>query len=417
MYLKALEQWLLPAEMERNTRFQEDLFRLSRTGLRMLGVMEVAIAIFGQHWSAAAVGCLTVAAADVKGIRRHVRAVAMLSGFLTAAALMSGPLWSGQLSLLLFAVIAAVPLIPMQTCLLGSAIGVLYGLANWNTVPQLFIVFLTLVATGVSALLYAQKRAQFEAHQRALAIQETLTTAQSRAQLAETAVALGRLAAALTHEINTPLGALRSAADTMVRLSEHPDRPGVAEVQADLRRSINDSAERLSSVVGRLKRLIALEQNEKQSGNVNDLLADAGLLVGDRVTGQISFDWQLHDVPPVACSTNQMTTVFTSLLANAIAAVEGKGTIEIASGSHNGTVEVTIRDNGRGMDAEDVATIFDPGFKVQHGRVLGGNWSLFTARQIVNEHGGDIWIESQKGGGTTAYVSLPALKEQAHQVR
>jgi signal transduction histidine kinase len=410
MYLKALEQWLLPAEMERNARFQDDLFRLSRTGLRMLGAMELAIAVFGHIGVAIAVGLITLAAGDLKGIRRHARAVAMTSGFLAAAGLRQSPLWSGELSLLLFSVVASVPLIPLQTCVLGSSIGVLYGITHWDAVPQLFVVFLTLVATGVSALLYAQRRAQFEAHQRALAVQETLTAAQSRAQLAETAMALGRLAAALTHEINTPLGALKSAVDTMVRLSEKPNRPGVAEVQADLRRSINDSAERLSSVVTRLKRLITLEWNEKQTANVNDLLADAALLAGDHVTDQIRLDWRLTDVPPVACSTNQMTTVFSNLLSNAIAAVEGKGKIEIASDSHNGTVEVTVRDDGCGMDADDVATIFDPGFKVQQGRVLGGNWSLFTARQIVNEHGGDIWIESSKGQGTTAYVTLPALK-------
>ncbi len=371
--------------------------------------MELAIAIFGHLWMPVVVAALTIAAADVKGIRRHVRAVAMMSGLLAAAGLIPSPLWSGELALLIFSVAAAVPLIPLQTCVLGSAIGVLYGLTRWDTFPQLFIVFLTCVATGVSALLYAQRRAQFEAHQRALEVQETLTAAQSRAQLAETAMALGHLAAALTHEINTPLGALRSAADTMVRLSERPDRPGLAQVQADLRKSINDSADRLSTVVTRLKRLIALERNEKQTANVNDLLADAGLLVGEHVTPRIDLEWQLHEVPPVACSATQITTVFSNLLTNAIAAVEGQGTIQIASGSHNGTVEVTIRDNGRGMDADDVATIFDPGFKVQHGRVSGGNWSLFTARQIVNEHGGDIWIESSRGSGTTAYVTLPAL--------
>jgi signal transduction histidine kinase len=415
MYLSALEQWLLPAEMERNVRFQDDLFRLSRTGLRLLGVMEMTIAVFGHSALSLVVGLVTLAAAQAKGIRRHMRAVAMASGFLTAAALMQTRLWSGELALLMFAVVAAVPLIPLQTCVLGSAIGVLYAVrvllgGAWDGSLQVFLFLLTCFATGVSALLYAQKRAQFEAHQRALTIQETLTSAQSRALVAESAIALGRLAAALTHEINTPLGALKSAVDTMMRLAERPQDERTALVQADLRRSIDDSADRLSTVVARLKRLIALEWDEKHTSNVNDLLCDARMLLEDRITKGVKLDWRLQDVPPVTCSTNQMTTVFSSLLANAIAAVEGKGSIEVITGANNGTVEVTIRDDGHGMDPEDVATIFDPSFKVQQGRVLGGNWSLFTARQIVNEHGGDIWIESRKGGGTTAYVALPALR-------
>jgi signal transduction histidine kinase len=415
MYLSTLEEWLLPAEMERNVRFQDDLFRLSRPGLRLLGAMELAIALFGHSWAAFAVGAITLGAAEIKGIRRHVRAVAMASAFLSAAALMNQVLWPGELSLLFFAVVAAIPLIPMQTCFLGSAIAVVYGAAaiyeaNWDGSLQTFLFLLMGFATGVSALLYAQKRAWFEANQRALAIQETLIAAQSRAQLAETATALGHLAAAITHEINTPLGTLKSSVDTMLRLAERPGRDRSPQLQADLRKSINDSADRLSTVVGRLKRLIALEWNEKQTTNINDLLSDARMVVEDRLADNVKLDWRLQDVPPVACSSNQMTTVFSSLLSNAIAAVEGQGSIEVATGAFNGTVEVTIKDDGRGMDAEDVATIFDPGFKVQHGRVLGGNWSLFTARQIVNEHGGDIWIESQKGKGTTAYVTLPAVR-------
>ena len=65
----------------------------------------------------------------------------------------------------------------------------------------------------------------------------------------------------------------------------------------------------------------------------------------------------------------------------------------------DGEVEVTIRDNGRGMSAEQADTIFDPSFKVADGRVSSGNWSLFNSRQIVYEHGGDIRIETSPGAG------------------
>lgn len=403
--------------------------------------MELAIAMFllpaggGSSWPfglVVAVAALTMFAGSVQGIRRHVRAVAVLSALLVAAALIETALWLtpekrfddhmlyGELSLVVFAVITAVPLIPLQTCVLGSAIGVLYGTTGvmaggWDGRLQIFIVFLTCFATGLSALLYAQKRAAFTAHEQSLEIQETLSSAQSRAQLAETAISLGRLAAALTHEINTPLGALRSAVDTMMRLSAKRDeaRPEDKErltaAQADLSRSIADSAERLSTVVARLKRLIALERDEKQPVDVKDLLADVGLMVADKVRDGIRLEWNMGDVPAISGSTNQLTTVFANLVSNALSAIDGAGKVTIASTAGNGFVRVSVQDDGRGMDPEDAASAFDPGFKVEHGRVLGGNWSLFTARQIVNEHGGDIWLESQRGKGTTAWVSLPAL--------
>jgi signal transduction histidine kinase len=357
--------------------------------------------------------------------------MALVSGWLVAAALIEAALWvergavtdrllAGELSLVLFAVIAAAPLIPLQTCVLGSAIGVLYGVtapfaANWSGSLQIFIVFLTCFATVVSALLYAQRRAAFEAHERAVRIQETLSSAQSRAQLAETAMSVGRLAAALTHEINTPLGALKSAVGTLLLLSsrqaearpEERERLSVAET--DLGRSIHESAERLSMVVAKLKRLVTLEDSEKQTVHVNDLLADVKLMIEGAIADGVQVIWKLQETPQVLCNTNQMRTVFYTLLKNAAGAVEQGGQIEISTTASSGNVEIAIRDNGRGMNPADLTTIFDPGFKVENGRVLGGNWSLFTARQIVNEHGGDIWIESQPGEGTTAYVSLPAL--------
>jgi len=59
-----------------------------------------------------------------------------------------------------------------------------------------------------------------------------------------------------------------------------------------------------------------------------------------------------------------------------------------------------------------LGAIFDPGFKVAGNRVLTGNWSLFSSRQIVREHGGDIHIHSAEGQGTTVSVTLPRLSEQ-----
>jgi len=72
-------------------------------------------------------------------------------------------------------------------------------------------------------------------------------------------------------------------------------------------------------------------------------------------------------------------------------------------------VEITIRDNGRGMSAEEADNVFDPSFKVADGRVSSGNWSLFNSRQIVYEHGGDIRVETAAGRGTAMHITLPVV--------
>lgn len=443
-----LLRWLLPADMERNASFSEEILRLSRTGLRLLGSMELAIALVllpvsnrgltAQFWTVLIVSCATIAVSRLQVPGKHVRSIALASGFLFAAALIETALWAtrsattrsaatddhllyGDLSLLLFAVISAVQLIPLQTCALGSAIGVLYAATaaaagNWDGSLQLFILFLTCFATGVSGLLYERRKEAYEEHQRMLGFRETLTAAQSRAQLAETAIAVGRLAAALTHEINTPLGALKSAADTMVILAERQrsappeEHDRLLRAQDDLRRSINNSAERLTVVVERLKRLIALDRSEKRVVNINDLVSDAALLVEDLAGERITTNWRLGDVPPVVCSADQVTTALGNLFRNAVSAIDGRGAVDVTTGCQDGSVEICIHDSGRGMDPGEAATIFEPGFKVQDGRVLGGNWSLFTTRQIVHEHGGEIWIETVPGQGTTVHVTLPAAQ-------
>jgi two-component system NtrC family sensor kinase len=112
-------------------------------------------------------------------------------------------------------------------------------------------------------------------------------------------------------------------------------------------------------------------------------------------------------MPPLNCRPQLLTAVFSNLLRNAIQAVNGNGHIEITTHRHDGEVEVTIRDNGRGMSATQASTVFEPSFKVEGGRISSGNWSLFNSRQIVYEHGGEIRLNTTEGRGTEVSVTLP----------
>jgi two-component system sensor histidine kinase HydH len=74
----------------------------------------------------------------------------------------------------------------------------------------------------------------------------------------------------------------------------------------------------------------------------------------------------------------------------------------------NGQIEVTVRDNGQGMTESQLREVFNPAFfRVSGGRIAAGNWSLFSCRQIVEEHGGTIQVESTPGSGTAVTVRLP----------
>jgi len=156
-----------------------------------------------------------------------------------------------------------------------------------------------------------------------------------------------------------------------------------------------------------LKRFIQLEENEMTSTDLNELVNDVMILFESQLKDKIKLEFNSQPVPEVTCNRQQMTTVFSSLLSNAINAVNGDGHILISTRPMESAVEIRIQDNGRGMGSEELENIFDPSFRVTAGRVSSGNWSLFSSRQVIFEHGGDITIDSAPGKGTTVSVTLP----------
>src|SRR5262249_42634232 len=247
-----------------------------------------------------------------------------------------------------------------------------------------------------------------------LRIAEALAGAQLRAQLAENATAIGKLAAAVTHEINTPLGSLTSAIDTLLVLAARQATATAAQqermvaVQADLRKSVQASTERIKGVIARLQRFINLEEAELQSANINELISDVAILFKEQTGRGIQLEFDFQPVPALMCRPQLLSAVFSSLLSNAINAANGEGLIVVKTRRADAGVEIAIQDNGRGMSPEQIENIFDPGFKTSGSRIASGNWSLFNSRQIVFEHGGDIRISSMEGKGTTVWVTLPA---------
>jgi signal transduction histidine kinase len=116
----------------------------------------------------------------------------------------------------------------------------------------------------------------------------------------------------------------------------------------------------------------------------------------------------LQNLPSVSCRPQQIGAVFTNIVDNAIRASEGRGCVTIETLAQNRHVEVRIRDAGKGFIKEALTGIFEPGFREEGGRVSTGNWGLFSARQIIREHAGEIWIESEPEKGTVVTVTLPA---------
>ena len=240
---------------------------------------------------------------------------------------------------------------------------------------------------------------------------------QRRTLIAENVASLGRLAAALSHEFNTPLGALKSAVDTLVRAaakrgSAPPEEQQRLEfVQADLRKSLDGSLERMEQVISRIQRFTNLDRSEMQVVDVNELLEDiVALAKTPSDASDVSVKRESEELPSLLCHRQTLTTALSSLFRYAVEAARQKGEggeVRLFPRSVEDRIEVHIEDNGGGMSEESLSRLFDPGFQIAKGRVAAGNWTLFAARQAIRDQGGEIDVSSVVGKGTTFVVSLP----------
>lgn len=460
--VRRVRAFLLPGEAEADGGFKAHVNNLSRKGLRVIAGVEIAVPVFMllarylvledrftwrlYFWQTAflvAVGFLTGFVARMKSPRLPLRLYGWLSGWLVGAILIGFSLIllsegeisdhhiTGEITTVLLVGVGALPMRPLQTLALGLGMWTFHLIAatvavRWMMIgavdpdgtQSLFIVTISLLSAALSAVLYAERRSTYLAHQEALHASDTICRAQSRALLSENAASLGRLAAALSHELNNPIGALTSAVDSLVLLAARQATSPPSELQrlvllqADLRRSVTDSVNRLRQIVARMQRFTNLDKADVQPADINALVGDVAALLEGELKNGVKVELDLHPLPPLLCRPQQLSAVLSSLLHNAVeATVNGSGHIRVSTKNSDSQVEVRIWDNGRGLRPEELATVFDPGFKISGGRVSTGNWSLFSARQIVREHGGDIRIESAEGKGTTVSVILPRWRD------
>jgi two-component system, NtrC family, sensor kinase len=458
--VRQLTSELLASDPERDPGFRAEIERGSALSLRTVGGLEIAVPLLMlvagvgviplpiTDWRSAlpnlvfmALGAATMLAGATSLGRRHARLITASSVWLSAAIIIWSALllasevqWVehhllGYMILVLFGAAAAVPLKPVHTLTLGLAIDTFYlaslliarqrlewAEAGYGSLQHLFTLGVTVLCTLLTASVYRQRYAGYLAHQEALRTSERLRQAENKLLISENAATMGRVAAALSHELNSPIGVLTSAVETLSQLAGRMATATPAEqerfrsVMADLSRSGRESAARLRGIVGRMQRFTNLDRAEVQSANLNDLLADVVALVSSESRHRVPIECDMHPLPRFLCRPQQLSAVFSNLLSNAVEAVEENGRVSVATREAGGTIEITIHDTGRGIPPEDLAVLFDPAaFRVSQGRVAAGNWSLFSCRQIVREHGGDVAVTSPDGQGTTVRVTLPSV--------
>jgi two-component system, NtrC family, sensor kinase len=246
---------------------------------------------------------------------------------------------------------------------------------------------------------------------------------EAKAQLmqSEKMASLGLLVAGLAHEINTPLGAIHSNNDTVVRSIEKirqilegegnltsADRNRVQQLVDILRDVCQNTAlatDRLMSVVGSLKNFARVDEAELKKADLHEGIESTLTIVQHQLKDRIRVEKQYGNIPLVECHPNRLNQVFMNLLVNAAQAIRGEGTITITTARKGDSVRISISDTGVGIPPENVSKIFDPGFTTK-GVGVGTGLGLSICYKIIEEHQGKIDVESGDQG-TTFTITLP----------
>ena len=273
------------------------------------------------------------------------------------------------------------------------------------------------------------KLARFEARAEAKAAKQEaeihrlkfveLTQMQSKLVEAEKMAQLGAFAAGTAHELNSPLGVLRSnlslyarAAERLSELAavEHPDAARTQRLAAALsacQRSSEDAVARLAAVAENFRRFTSLDLAEKRTFNLVEGLEAAIALLRPMVAESVALETQFEPVPDIEGWSSQLNQAFMTVLQNGADAVEGQGRVTVSTTSTPDTVQVRIQDTGRGMSEDERVHLFDVGWSADRRRTkmrLG----LAAAHATVQRHGGRVAVQSAPGKGTTFVFSFPA---------
>jgi signal transduction histidine kinase len=116
------------------------------------------------------------------------------------------------------------------------------------------------------------------------------------------------------------------------------------------------------------------------------------------------------DVPVINADANMLERAIINLVDNAIKYSPNGGKIQVGVKRNRGKVIVSVKDNGLGISPEYQKHIFDRHVRIprkEHKKVKGSGLGLFIVRSVAQHHGGEAWLESKEGQGTTFYFSVP----------
>jgi PAS domain S-box-containing protein len=230
---------------------------------------------------------------------------------------------------------------------------------------------------------------------------------------------LGTLSAGMAHEIKNPLVSIKTFAQLL------PERYQDSDFRETFSNLIGHEIDRIDSLVNQLLRFARPAKPLLKPMHVHTVLEKSLQLVGHRLYQKeikLTRSWQA-DVDTIRADADQLEQVFLNFFLNAMDAMKGGGEMLVSTeirpaeqwvaavtgmnGDVHEILRITIRDNGEGIRSEDIPHVFDPFFTTKdYGTGLG----LSVVHGIIQEHSGQIEVESELAKGTAFHILLPLVR-------
>ena len=269
-----------------------------------------------------------------------------------------------------------------------------------DTLPRLVLLaIIGNLATSVAEDLRSQTRKSRAAAEQLAAANLQLQQAEEEKRRADRLAALGQLSAGLAHELRNPLSTIRASSEMLTRSLTAEN-----EVAREVAGFIATEVDRCNSLITRFLQFARPLQLQATPADLAQTL-DRAVALAEREAPGIAFYRNYQpDIPPFAFDAELLEHVFYNLLINAAQASPPGGAVTVKTRTGGADAEVSVIDRGCGIDPPHRDNIFNPFFTT---KPQGVGLGLAIVAKIIDEHGGNIAVESEPGKGSIFRVILP----------
>lgn len=226
----------------------------------------------------------------------------------------------------------------------------------------------------------------------------------------------------VTHDLRGPITAIKGFADVLLSYKDAPDK--LSRGYDDFLNIIRHESMRLNNLIDYYLDLSKIEsgQMEFKQENVDIkglIIESVGLYKGEAIKNGINLkSLFLEDIPIITADEGKIRQVISNLISNAIKYTHQNGTVIVSTVKGLGEIEVFVEDTGEGIPKEYHENIFDKFVQVNTGKERvkkGTGLGVALAKNIVEHHGGRIWVESEKGKGSKFVFTLPIKQAMSNE--